>query len=123
MAKIVLSVVLGGVIYLFFYMYNVLVLKPKILRSKVEKQGIRGPSPSILLGNIPDIKKIQQQISLKGQTKVGLDHDWSSTVFPFVEKWKNEYGIPFFFSKLSPSFLHILAEFSYNMCSDFIQDS
>ncbi|KAJ4727306.1 putative Cytochrome P450 [Melia azedarach] len=28
----------------------------------------------------------------------GLDHDWSSTVFPFVEKWKNEYGPIFVYS-------------------------
>ncbi|KAK4372363.1 hypothetical protein RND71_007747 [Anisodus tanguticus] len=40
---------------------NVLLLHPRKLRSKLQSQGIKGPSPYFLYGNLPDIKKIQLQ--------------------------------------------------------------
>ncbi|KAL5795113.1 hypothetical protein ACOSP7_003707 [Xanthoceras sorbifolium] len=96
---VILSAVIGGVVGLLFYLYNLLLLRPKLLRSKLQKQGISGPSPSFFLGNIPEMKRIQLQVSTqKDKNKVGLDHDWPSTVFPFVEKWKNEYGPMFVYS-------------------------
>lgn len=96
MGKMILSVVVGGLVGLLFYLYNVVLLKPKILRSKLTKQGIRGPSPSILLGNIHEMKKIQLQVFSEQQNKaaLSLSHNWPSIVFPFVEKWTNEYGKP-----------------------------
>ncbi|KAK3195251.1 hypothetical protein Dsin_026561 [Dipteronia sinensis] len=90
-ATVILSAVIGGVVGLLFYLYNLLLLRPKLLRSKLQKQGINGPAPSFLLGNIPEMKRIQLQLAQKDHNLVGLDHDWPSTVFPFVEKWKNQY--------------------------------
>ncbi|XP_031264402.1 cytochrome P450 714C2-like [Pistacia vera] len=100
MGKMILSVVVGGLVGLFLYLYNVMLLKPKILRSKLTKQGIRGPSPSFLLANIPEMKKIQLQVISEQQNKAALSlpHNWPSTVFPFFEKWTNEYGPMFLYS-------------------------
>ncbi|KAJ0112772.1 hypothetical protein Patl1_00058 [Pistacia atlantica] len=100
MGKMILSVVVGGLVGLFLYLYNVMLLKPKILRSKLTKQGIRGPSPSFLLGNIPEMKKIQLQVISEQQNKAALSlaHNWPSTVFPFFEKWTDEYGPMFLYS-------------------------
>lgn len=67
--KIILSVFLGGLIVLLLYLYDSLLVKPKKIRSMLQKQGINEPSPSFLLGNIPDMKRIKfiidlQQVSL-----------------------------------------------------------
>ncbi|KAK9273369.1 hypothetical protein L1049_018179 [Liquidambar formosana] len=63
-AQILLSVVLGGLLVVLVYVYNLLVLKPNGLRSKLRRQGIRGPFPSFLLGNIPEMKRIQAQTNI-----------------------------------------------------------
>ncbi|KAK0583254.1 hypothetical protein LWI29_035199 [Acer saccharum] len=100
---IFLSAVLGGVVLLFLHLYNVLVRKPKMVRSRLEKQGIRGPSPSFLLGNISEIKKIQHEeaasSSIAAQQKVGMiSHNWPPTAFAYLEKYKNDYGPIFMYS-------------------------
>uniref|UniRef100_A0A1W7HBQ9 Cytochrome P450 n=1 Tax=Scoparia dulcis TaxID=107240 RepID=A0A1W7HBQ9_SCODU len=99
-AKIVFSLVLGGFLLLFLWLFDDLVLKPKRLRSKLEKQGIRGPRPSILYGNLSEMKRLVQ---LKKQTafeKYSEErfHAWPPTVFPHLEKWRNEYGPNFLYS-------------------------
>lgn len=103
--KIILSVVLVGFIGLFVHLYNVLVLKPKRIRSKLQSQGIRGPSPSFLYGNIPEMVKIQrrhqQQQNYPTTPKdhcgegaaAALAHDWPATVFSHIEEWRQEYGM------------------------------
>lgn len=102
-AKMVLSVLLGGFVVLFLYLYESLVLKPKRLRSKLEKQGIRGPSPSsVLLGNIPEMKSIKLKVMKKSEEArssikskdhhLSIAHDWPSTIFPHLVQWTKEYG-------------------------------
>ncbi|BFG21444.1 hypothetical protein CerSpe_077180 [Prunus speciosa] len=108
-AKMILSVLLGGFVVLFLYLYESLVLKPKRLRSKLEKQGIRGPSPSsVLLGNIPEMKSIKLKVMKKSEEArssikskdhhLSIAHDWPSTIFPHLVQWTNEYGPIFMYS-------------------------
>lgn len=108
-AKIILSVVLVGFIGLFVHLYNVLVLKPKRNRSKLQSQGIRGPSPSFFYGNIPEMVKIQrrhQQLQNypsspkdhRGEGDAALAHDWPAAVFSHIEEWRQEYGPVFMYS-------------------------
>lgn len=102
-AEVILSVVLGAFVLWALYLYEVLVLQPKRLRSKLEKQGIRGPCPSsILLGNIPEMKRIKLETMKKPKatTKtieskdhpVSIAHDWPSNLFPHLAQWRKEYG-------------------------------
>ncbi|KAH0980695.1 hypothetical protein GBA52_007872 [Prunus armeniaca] len=104
-AKIMLSVLFGGFVLLLAYLYESLVLKSKRLRLKLEKQGIRGPSPSsILLGNIPDTNRIKlKEMKLRAakETRSGsiskdhpltIAHDLTSTLFPHLVQWRNDYG-------------------------------
>lgn len=67
--------------------------KPKTLRSKLRKQGIDGPPPSSLLGNLSEIKNIR---ALTSQTKSkqhdSITHGWTSILFPHLELWRNQYG-------------------------------
>lgn len=55
--RLLISVAVVSVLGLLVRLYQVLMLKPERLRSKLRKQGIRGPAPTILLGNIREIKK------------------------------------------------------------------
>ena len=95
MAHIILSVVFTGLVVLAVqYLFNALILKPKRLRSKLQKQGIKGPSTSILLGNILDIKRIESRArSSEDQPNVLLDHAWPLKAYSYIEQWRNEYGM------------------------------
>ncbi|GMY22949.1 cytochrome P450 714C2-like [Fagus crenata] len=111
MAKIILSVVVGGFIVLLVHLFNLLILKPKLLRAKLQRQGIRGPSPSFLFGNMPEMKRIQlhstpkttststtkEHVS-KSDHPVAIAHNWPSTLFPHLERWRNECGPIFLYS-------------------------
>ena len=114
--KMTVSVVLGGVVWFLLYLYTTLIWKPKRLQSRLEKQGIRGPSPSFLVGNVPDIKRIQTQKAQSAATRKQDDtipHDWYSTVFSYIEQWRKQYGNPssLFFLVLS----FYLLELSYDL--------
>ena len=99
-AKVTVSVVIGGFIVLLMQLYNLLVLKPKLLKAKLQRQGIRGPSPSFFFGNIPEMKRIQLQVHSTPKTTAtkerdhsdAIAHDWPSTLFPHLEQGRNKYG-------------------------------
>lgn len=95
--KMILSIMLSGFVAFVFHVYSVLVLKPQRLRSKLQNQGIRGPSPSVLLGNISEMRRmVQDQTQTQTQsTQPAISHDCTSTVFPYLQKWRNEYGTHF----------------------------
>ncbi|BBG97252.1 cytochrome P450, family 714, subfamily A, polypeptide 1, partial [Prunus dulcis] len=69
----------------------------KRLRSKLEKQGIRGPSPSsIFLGNIPEMKRMVKLEVMKSKDRhLSIAHEWPSKLFPYLLQWRNEYGTNF----------------------------
>ncbi|XP_062175417.1 cytochrome P450 714C2-like [Alnus glutinosa] len=105
MEKISVSVILGALLLLLVHLYNLLILKPKVLRGKLQRQGIRGPSPSsFLFGNIPEMKRSHLRVRSTVPTTaaedslVAIAHDWPSTVFPHLVQWRNEYGPIFLYS-------------------------
>ncbi|KAL6130535.1 hypothetical protein ACLB2K_068914 [Fragaria x ananassa] len=97
---IVLSVLVGGFSFLFSYLCELLLLRPKSIRSKLEKQGIRGPPPTFLLGNIPEMKRLQskqqgQLIATRSDDEdhaASISHQWHLKLFPHIEQWRNEHG-------------------------------
>lgn len=97
---IVLSLLVGGFVFFFSYLCEFLLLRPKSIRSKLEKQGIRGPPPSFLLGNLPEMKRLQSK--LQGQSTAtrtdddhaaSISHQWHLKLFPHIEQWRNEFGM------------------------------
>ena len=50
-----------SLVSIIIYVVHDLCLKPKFLRAKLLKQGIDGPKPTLILGNMPDIQKIQSK--------------------------------------------------------------
>ncbi|KAK9202603.1 hypothetical protein WN944_017815 [Citrus x changshan-huyou] len=99
-----MAVVLGGVVlvvlFLLQHMYNALVLKPKKLRALLQKQGVKGPSPLFLWGNIFEIKRIQHQAAAaaKDQQKVGISHNWPPIAFAYLDKYRKDYGSRYIYS-------------------------
>ncbi|XVE75517.1 hypothetical protein DITRI_Ditri12bG0099900 [Diplodiscus trichospermus] len=107
-SKIVVTVLMVGLLALLLRLFEELILKPKRLRSMLRKQGISGPAPSILLGNIPEMKKIQSmQSKFCKEGEQVITHNCCSAMFPFLDHWRNQYGSSFTFSLGSTQILHI----------------
>ncbi|KAA0033319.1 hypothetical protein IC582_010487 [Cucumis melo] len=96
-AMILLSVIAVIFFFLFLHLFELLFLKPERLRSKLRRQGIDGPSPSFLLGNIPEIKTIRSLKSF-GEEEGSIAHGWSSNLLSHLEHWRNRYGRNFVYS-------------------------
>ncbi|OAY23989.1 cytochrome P450 714C2 [Manihot esculenta] len=94
--KILFSIVIIALLGILLRLYNGLVMKPKRLRSMLQKQGINGPPPAFLLGNIRQIQKTVS--SVVKATDPPLIHNCAALLFPFLELWKEEYGQVLVFS-------------------------
>ncbi|KAK7387316.1 hypothetical protein VNO78_28030 [Psophocarpus tetragonolobus] len=93
-----MSIVFLGFVGLLCRLYTSLVEKPNRLRSKLMKQGISGPTPTILLGNIKDIKKARSTISNSPSSAPPASHNCASVLLPLFDKWREQYGQVFMFS-------------------------
>jgi len=94
-------VALAAVLVALIHFLQVLVLRPKLLRAKLHRQGIHGPSPHFYLGNIQEMKTLlvqQQQLCVKQKDEQKEDicdtisHSWTSRLFPHIQKWRSQYG-------------------------------
>ncbi|KAL2238449.1 cytochrome P450 714C2 [Sesamum indicum] len=101
------SVVVIGVVGLFLHLYNVLVRKPERLRSVLRKQGISGPPPLPLLGNILEIKKLKTAAAAPPMCGPPATHNCGTTLFPFFEEWQKKYGEVFMFALGNTQILHV----------------
>ncbi|KAL2327089.1 hypothetical protein Fmac_020516 [Flemingia macrophylla] len=86
MEMITMQVVLGAFLVLLVHVFNVLVLRPRLLRAKLQRQGIQGPSPHFYFGNIPQIKTIFLEVQSVPSIHVkGKEEDASpSHAWPFT---------------------------------------
>ena len=92
-AAMVLSLAVLLFFFIFLHLLESLLWKPERLRAKLRKQGIGGPSPSILIGNVPEIKKIRALTSAAKNTEANsITQGWASNLFPHLEQWRNRYG-------------------------------
>lgn len=89
--KALISVALVGILGLLFRLYKALISNPEKLRSALRKQGISGPPPTHLLGNLLEIKKAR---TAKAPPTCGAPtlHNCANALFPFFEHWQNKYG-------------------------------
>lgn len=79
-----------------FYSFNSLWLQPQKIRKILRQQGIGGPPPSFLYGNVIEMENLVKQEKPKGPIK----HDYTPIMLPYFNKWKKEYGnfLSFFLS-------------------------
>ncbi|KAM7496334.1 hypothetical protein LguiA_020748 [Lonicera macranthoides] len=107
--KVCVSIAIAVILGVFGWMYNELVKKPKKLRSMLKNQGISGPSPKFLLGNLMEMKKSREDASSK-QAPINsppVEHKHAITLFPFFHQWKRQYGEVFMFSLGKTVALHV----------------
>ncbi|KAI5445396.1 hypothetical protein KIW84_013580 [Lathyrus oleraceus] len=62
-------------------------LKPRRIRSVIEKQGINGPKPSFPYGNISEMQQIRPQPSASADPY----QEWIHSLFPYFQTWKQRY--------------------------------
>lgn len=96
-SQFLISVVFLGFVGLLCYLYTLLVEKPNRLRSKLMKQGINGPPPTLLLGNILELKKAQSATS-KSFSETPSSHNCAALLLPLFDQWRDQYGQVFMFS-------------------------
>ncbi|XP_059659818.1 cytochrome P450 714C2-like [Cornus florida] len=92
------SVFSVGVMGVFVLVYKALVMEPERVRSIMRKQGIGGPPPTLLLGNLLEFKKRQPPAAARSTSENTLNHNWFGTLFPSLEQWRKQYGNLFMFS-------------------------
>lgn len=97
--KIYGSLVLVGFFSMVRYLYYFLWLGPERKRERLRRQGIKGPPPSVLDGNISDIKRIEVKVKVKASMEKGglVSHDYSPMLFPCFEQWRKAYGMDYKF--------------------------
>ncbi|XP_028776373.1 cytochrome P450 714A1-like [Neltuma alba] len=95
--EMVLSVAAIVVSFMVLIIWKNLWLKPRRIRSILEKQGIKGPKPSFPLGNLSEIKRIQSQFSNISSSSQQAEQ-WFHSLFPFLQHWRKQYGATFMYS-------------------------
>ncbi|KAL9667840.1 hypothetical protein QQ045_002209 [Rhodiola kirilowii] len=71
-------------------------LRPQWLRRKLAKQGIKGPDPSLIMGNIPEMKRLMAaaatEATVISQTSARSYTD-TSHLFPHFRLWTTKYVV------------------------------
>ncbi|KAK4419775.1 cytochrome [Sesamum alatum] len=108
LSKLVVSFVFVGVVGLFFRVYKAVVGEPGRLRSALRKQGLHGPPPTFLLGNILEMKKARD-VAAKAATGNGppTSHNCGAALLPFFDEWRKKYGDVFMFSLGNTQIVHV----------------
>uniref|UniRef100_A0A7N0T0M6 Cytochrome P450 n=1 Tax=Kalanchoe fedtschenkoi TaxID=63787 RepID=A0A7N0T0M6_KALFE len=112
--RMVLTATVCGLLWMILHVYRVLVSNPRKIRARLERQGVRGPRPSVIFGNIPEMKRIMQLQALKStesesgdSLESSLQHNWPPKIFPYYDKWSKEYGGMFIHSTGNIQILYI----------------
>lgn len=93
-AKMFFSLALLGFVGLLVRLYKALVVTPEKLRSQLREQGISGPPPTLLLGNIREIKKARSTSANGPATGDAPEsHNCAAVLFPFFDQWRKQYGM------------------------------
>ncbi|XLR05474.1 hypothetical protein S83_071672 [Arachis hypogaea] len=70
-------------------------LTPLRIKRIMEKQGVRGPKPRFLTGNIPDIASLVSRAV--SQDMKDISHDIVDRIMPHFVSWSNKYGKRFIY--------------------------
>ncbi|CAD6258645.1 unnamed protein product [Miscanthus lutarioriparius] len=93
-------------ILLLSYLWTFQWLRPERIRQRLRRQGVKGPKPSLLLRNIPEMRRIQKQLAESDQEQqeaaAGGNHRFSSNymaaLFPYFHHWNKVYGSIYLYS-------------------------
>ncbi|KAH1265574.1 Cytochrome P450 714A1 [Glycine max] len=92
-----LRVAIVGILSWILFVYGNLWHESQRVRKRIQMQGIKGPPPSFLHGNLPDMQRIQSQAKAASTCNSNhsdqfLAHDYTTTLFPYFEHWRKQYG-------------------------------
>ncbi|KAF7119820.1 hypothetical protein RHSIM_Rhsim13G0057000 [Rhododendron simsii] len=118
---ILATIALAGGVWVVVRLYNALVKKPERVRAVLRKQGISGPPPTFVLGNILEIRKAMSSspkatTSTDHQNKTTTDNDqaaaqishiYDANILPFFVSWRQRYGKLFTFSLGTKQIIHV----------------
>ncbi|KAG7017913.1 Cytokinin hydroxylase, partial [Cucurbita argyrosperma subsp. argyrosperma] len=65
-------------------------LTPRRIRKTMEQQGVRGPKPRLLIGNILDIAGLVAKSTANDMSSI--DHDIVDRLLPHYTIWTKQYG-------------------------------
>ena len=60
----------------------------------MESQGIRGPNPHFITGNLYDMTKFRELMAAKDMDTIS--HDIVDRILPHYVKWTHDYGMSIF---------------------------
>ncbi|EEF30573.1 cytochrome P450, putative [Ricinus communis] len=97
LAEVVWLVILAGFCILLLRVSDTIWLKPRRIRLVFLKQGIGGPRPRFLYGNIQEMQEIQEMVmkstTQKSHLQPALSHNaWVCSIFPHLQLWEKQYG-------------------------------
>ncbi|PIN18686.1 Cytochrome P450 CYP4/CYP19/CYP26 subfamily [Handroanthus impetiginosus] len=92
---------------LALYFLKTLWLNPWLIRRKLRLQGIKGPKPSFLYGNAWEMQKIQASMKKSAENGEFVAHDYTSTLFPYFEHWRKQYGNVYMYSTGNKQHLYV----------------
>ena len=89
---LVLMSLLARAVYNMLWCYW---LTPRRIRKIMDRQGVRGPKPRLLVGNILDMAALIEKSTLHDMNSI--THDVVSRLLPHYVAWSKQYGTwPFF---------------------------
>ena len=94
-------------------------LKLETIRLKFRRQGIRGPLPSFVLGNIPEMLRITSMVPSSETKNKDMMNKMSSfyssvSLFQFFKQWTAQYGKhKVYLSRTHASFGFVFFKFYY----------
>ncbi|CAL9003080.1 unnamed protein product [Prunus brigantina] len=109
-AMICWSLVFIGTTSVLMRLVKEMWLKPARIRSVLWRQGIRGPAPSFIFGNVSEMKKIQSSninINQKPSGVKRVQHNWVPSFFPYLQQWEQQYGQVYMYSTGSKQHLYV----------------
>ncbi|XP_050219771.1 cytochrome P450 714A1-like [Mercurialis annua] len=96
--KMVCSTVMAAVVCFVIHFYRTTVVKSQTVRRKLRVQGIKGPAPSFMYGNLSEMHQIQfNAIKPQSHSQI-VAHDYTCSVFPYFEHWRKQYGLIYTYS-------------------------
>ncbi|XP_012443451.1 cytochrome P450 714A1 [Gossypium raimondii] len=91
-SKALFSVALASAVCYVFHYYTRSWLRSQRLRKKLCMQGIKGPPPGFVYGNVAEMQQIQLKAKKTRNHSEIVAHDYTSTLFPYLDHWRKEYG-------------------------------
>lgn len=98
-AKTIWWIIVIGVLGLGFRIYGKAMTEQWRMRRRLTMQGVKGPPPSLFRGNVPEMQRIESQTMINKHYSGDniIAHDYTSSLFPYLDHWQKQYGMLTFF--------------------------